>query len=191
MYLKRETLFATYSSKDADRIRELVSYRARIDTIKVLVPRRNIDLAARTLYEVTGQRPPGGSKSAARKLTNTYTSLANRVDLNVMVSELHDLRHAGFEFEDSLINVYRSYRARIPFAVGRSSKDESKLITFDHFYSLALELETQSSRLIRCTSCGSRNVLPRNASATSLRCVFCEILTSAKKRAGPRKVATA
>lgn len=191
MYLKRETLFSTYSPANTERIRELVSYGARIDTIKVLMACPNVDLAARTLYAATGQRPPGGSKSAPRKLANTYTSLSNRLDLNVMVSELVDLRHANFKFEDAIITVYRSYRSRIPCPVGGSAKEDSKLISFDHFYALALELETQASRLIRCTGCGSRNVLPPSVSAVSLRCVFCEIMTVAKKRSTPRKVAAA
>ncbi len=189
MYPKRETLFSTYTAKNTERIRELVSYNARIDTIKVLMACPNVDLAARTLYAASGQRPPGGSKSTPRKLVNTYTSLSNRLDLNSMVSELYDLRGAGFKFEDAIITVYRAYRSRIQFVVGSVAKEDSKLINFDHFYALGLELETQASRLIRCTCCGSRSVLPPSVSAMSLRCVFCEISAVAKRRATPRKAA--
>lgn len=183
--LKRETLFAVLPVEHISRIRELVSFRARISTITQLVPHQYADMAARKMYEVTGGRAPGGTQSPCRQVLVIYRSLSNKVTLNALYNEFMDLRSSGVVFEDSLICVYRHYRQRVGWAV-----DESQLITFDHWYVVALELETRESKLMRCSACGSRNLLSKHVSIRSLECIFCDLLEVAAKKAPQRREAS-
>ena len=180
--LKRETLFTSYTAAQTSRVRELVSYRARIATIIDLVATEYVELAARKMYEVAGQRPPGGTQSPCSQVLGVYRSLTNRLALNTMYNEFTDLRGGGFCFEDGLISAYRAYRKRIGWA-----RDDGQVITFDHWYVVARELETSQSRLLRCSACGSRNLLTKHVSISSLDCVFCDLLESAVKKAAPNR----
>jgi hypothetical protein len=180
--LKRETLFAVLPVEQQTRIRELVSFRARILTISQLVPNPYAQQAARKLYEVTGGRAPGGTQSPCSQVLVIYRSLSNRVTLNALYNEFMDLRASGVLFEDSLICVYRRYRQRVGWLV-----DENQLVTFDHWHVVARELETRESRLVRCTCCSSRNLLTKHTSLRSLECVFCDLLETASKKSTQRR----
>jgi hypothetical protein len=52
----------------------------------------------------------------------------------------------------------------------------STTVRFEHFYSIALDLESRHSNLVRCTACGARNLLTQNLSSYSLQCVFCDLI---------------
>jgi hypothetical protein len=176
--MKRETLFAVLSLEDIQTIRELVSFRARITTIAQLVPHQYAAKAARTMYQVSGGRAPGGSPSPCNQiLVTVYRSLTLKVTLNALYNEFLDMRIAGVGFEASLISVYRSYRKRVGWP-----SDENQTISFDHWCVVAWEIETRASRSMRCSVCSSRNLLTKHTSA-AIDCIFCDLLAASSKSA--------
>ncbi len=174
--LKRQLLLASFSAADIERLRLLVMYTARIDTIKALLPLPHIEAVARLLYEITpDSKPPRGAKApVSRLIAKTYSNRASRLALNEMNNQFDDLRKLGFSFQDSIVSVYTTY-ARKNHQTLCASQTSIPVIRFEHFYSIALDLEAKQSNLIRCTGCGSRNLLTRHLSSYSLQCVFCDI----------------
>lgn len=188
--LKRQLLIANFSSAEIDRLRLLISYRARIDTIKSLLPLPHIEAVARLLYEMTpDSKPPRGAKApVGRMIAKTYANRASRLALNEMYNQFDDLRKSGFSFQDAVVFVYKVYARKNHHLVFVDHPLPS-VIRFEHFYSIALDLEAKQSNLIRCTSCGSRNLLTPNLSSYSLRCVFCDIAMSSRETSPLRLVA--
>jgi hypothetical protein len=184
--LKRETLFTTLPSEDTARIRELVSFRARISTIAVLVPHQYAQTAARQMYAVSDARAPGGTQSPCKQVLVIYRRLTARITLTALYNEFMDLRSLDVRFEDSVVCVYRKYRQRIGWFV-----DEDSLITFDHFFVVARELETRESKLIPCSCCGSRNLRTKHTSIVAFECVFCVLLEGANAKSTKSEVINA
>lgn len=179
--LKRETLVAVLPPEQITSIRELVSFRARPATIAQLVPHQYAEMAARRMYETSDLRAPGGTQPSCKQVVLMYRSLTYRANLNSLYTQFSDLRSAGVAFESALVVVYRLYRRKTAFGT-----DEKQLISFDHWYVVALEIETRESRLHRCASCGSRNLLTKHISVTSIDCVFCDLLATANRKAAPK-----
>jgi hypothetical protein len=175
--LKRETLVAVIPPEQITSIRELVSFRARPATIAQLVPHQYAEMVIRRIYETSALRPPGGTQPSCKQVILMYRSLTYRSNLNALYTQFSDLRGAGVSFESALVIVYRLYRRKAGFGI-----DEKQLISFDHWYVIALEIETRESRLHRCGACGSRNLLTKHISVTSIDCVFCDLLAAANRK---------
>lgn len=174
---KRLTLVAMMPPEQITSIRELVSYKARPATIAQLVPHQYAEVTARRMYEASLLRAPGGASPSCKQVVLMFRNLTYRSNLNVLYTQFSDLRSAGVAFESALIVVYRLYRRKSGFGI-----DEKQLITFDQWYVVALEIETRESRLHRCSACGSRNLLTKHISVTSIDCVFCDLLAAANRK---------
>lgn len=187
--LKRQFPFALMAPADLERLRELVSYRARIDTIQGLVPSPHAESVARVMYELTSvSKPPRGAKApVGRMIAKTYATKIFRLALNEMYTQFDDLRKAGFIFQDAVLFVYRTY-ARKNHHVVFAEEILPSVIRFEHFYSMAIDLEAKNSNLVRCSCCGARNLLTKHLSSNSLSCIFCEINPSSRVST-PTKVA--
>jgi hypothetical protein len=88
-----------------------------------------------------------------------------------MYNSFDDLRKCGFNYEDSLIYVYRAYGKKNHNAILHESP-QIVVVSFEHFYAITLDLESRLSNLIRC-KCGARNLLTQHVSSASLTCIFC------------------
>lgn len=174
--MKREYPFATLPPGQSDLIRELLTYRAHIDTIKALFPHPHVEQVARTHYNLMPDRKTarGATATIAFLLTKRYASMTSRLALNELFAQFDDLRKSGFSFQEALVFVYRSYYKKNHHLLALESAP-NVAIRFEHFYALALQLESRQATLLRCSCCGSRNLLSKHVSSQSLQCIFCKL----------------
>lgn len=173
--MKRQYPFVSLPPGHSELIRELVTYRAHIDTISALLPHPSVDPVARLHYsQVPDKKTPRGSTaSIAWLLSKTYANKNSRLALNQMFSQFDDLRKSGFSFQESVVFVYRGYAKRTGhlYLLDTSANN---FIRFEHFYCIVLQIETKKATLVRCTCCGSRNLLTKLLSS-QVQCVFCRL----------------
>lgn len=177
--MSRKDRFFYYSGippEDIERIRELVSFRARISIIGDLVQHPSAADAARRLYVFTGGRAPGGRQAPCEQAVRQYRTISAKVTFNTFYTEYDDYRALGVSHADSLICVYRRYHKRVGWL-----SEEDQVIPFDHWHAVALEIETGQAMVMRCNCCGSRKLLLQKGSMRGLHCVFCELIKANEK----------
>lgn len=180
--MKRHYPFATLPLGQSDLIRELVVYRAHVDTIKALLPHPHVEQVARTYYDLIPDKntPRGSTPSIVYLLSKRYANMSARLALHELLSQFDDLRKSDFSFQESLIYIYRSYFKKNQVSLKIDSAPTAP-IRFEHLYCIALELESRQATLFRCSCCGSRNLLTKHLSSHSLPCIFCKIADIASK----------
>jgi len=181
--LKRQQVLAHWTPRQIQQIRDLVSFQARVDTIKALMPLPHVESVARQFYLSSADSvPPRGAKAPVSTLIlKTYAPRTSKLALNFMYNQFDDLQKAGFTFADSVLYVYKSYMQDHHHLAANSP---TPFVKFEHFYSIASHLVTKNAVLQRCSTCGSRNFFLRNPSRYVSSCISCESI-AAVSRAAP------
>lgn len=151
------------SAHDVALVNELVVWGARVKDIVWVVRLEEAELLARKLYEIMRKRPPNGPMGSA---TSRGTRLHERMQFAALATQYRDALERHTDRTEAMLAVYRSYFASLPPA------HEGQLCV-SVWMDLTRRLDTDMCGLVRCSGCGGRHVVDRDAANDLKSCMWC------------------